>query len=171
MLYFCKGFTVMSRRPHIVQRGMDRRGQGLWPEGKDVSLFIFNLFVLSSNLFSTSALGLFYWPLAAISKKNSPALHWVPTTIFPIFPALSPLSPMYWALIKKLANQSLPQNFELKDEDTIGRWWWTLWLIEETLESQDRGISEPYSQWVNKGSRWKENWEQICKEKQRWGAM
>lgn len=153
MRYFCKSFTVMSRDPHVVQRGMDRTRRELWPEGKDVSLFIFSLFVLSSNLFSTSTLGLFYWLLAAVPKKSSPASHQVPITIFPIFSASSPLSPLYLAMIKKLANQSLPQNFELKDADTFGRWWWTLWLIEETLESQDCGIIEPYSQWVNKGNR------------------
>lgn len=54
---------------------------------------------------------------------------------------------------------------------TIGRWWWALWLMEETLESQGCGKIEPYLQRVNKGSRLKENWEQMCKEKQRWGAM
>lgn len=61
MLYFCKGFIVVSRGPRIAQAEMEaEQGKGYELRGAgDVSHFVFNLFVLSSNLFLTNALGLF----------------------------------------------------------------------------------------------------------------
>lgn len=143
---------------YCTKRNGSWTGQGLWAEEGvgDVSHFIFNLFVLSSNLFPTSALGLFVdCPLQSLKRA---ALYTIGFLPYPHHPWIGQ--------VEKLANQHLPQNSELKDADTIGRWWWTLWL-----ESQGWGISKPCSQQVNERSRWEGNWEQMCKEKQRWGAM
>lgn len=124
MLYFCRGFTVSPMNEsrleghilHKEQRKLNRAG--VMSCGRGVPLFVFNQFVLSSNLLSTGALDLFYWlPLHTrgfpppSSPSFLPYLHHHPGCWMP------------WIgqHVQKLANQSLPQNSALRDADTTGR--------------------------------------------------
>lgn len=53
---------------------------GLWAVGKCASLFVFDQFVLSSNLLSTRTPGLFYGLPGEVCTMGNPASHQIPTT-------------------------------------------------------------------------------------------
>lgn len=107
-----------------------------------------------------------------MSKKSSPTYHRIPTTILPIFPTVPPkvLNALDWTVSSKAGLSEPPLKFWT--ERCRHNWQMMMNSMADrgNTGKSSCGIIEPYLQRVNKGSRLKEKWEQMCKEKQRWGA-